>query len=210
VEVTAQQFAWQFKYPNGLTSGTLRLPVDRAVVLRMTARDVIHSFWVPEFGQKQDVVPGIFTELVITPTKLGSFPVECAELCGLGHAAMRTEAVVMKPAAFTTWLNTRGRQEAGGGATSGAALFSEEGCGGCHTFEPAKSNGTTGPDLDELAAAARKANKPLDDFVRESIQNPNAYVAPGYQPNVMPQFQLSGDQVDALVQYLTGGQGQTS
>src|SRR5215218_7013721 len=67
IEVTAQQFAWTFRYPNGLRTGDLRLPVGRTTVLRMSARDVIHSFWVPQFGQKQDVVPGIVTELVITP-----------------------------------------------------------------------------------------------------------------------------------------------
>jgi cytochrome c oxidase subunit 2 len=104
VKVTAQQFAWHFEYPNGVTSGTLRLPVGKTVVLDMTARDVIHSFFVPEFGQKKDAVPGIRTELVITPTKVGEYPVECTELCGLGHALMRTQAIVMEQDEFKEWL----------------------------------------------------------------------------------------------------------
>ena len=87
--MTAQQFAWTFEYPNGVKSGTLRMPVDRSTVLSMHSRDVIHSFWVPQFGQKKDVVPGIETRLVITPTETGKFPVICTELCGLGHALMR-------------------------------------------------------------------------------------------------------------------------
>src|SRR6476660_6598130 len=97
INVTAQQFAWSFEYPdNGkVTTGTLRLPVNRSVLLHLNSKDVIHSFWVPEFGQKQDTVPGIDTSLHITPNRIGTYPVICTELCGLGHAVMRTQAVVM-------------------------------------------------------------------------------------------------------------------
>jgi cytochrome c oxidase subunit 2 len=115
VRVTAQKFAWRFEYPNGTTSGTLRLPVGRTVVLDMTARDVIHSFFVPQFGQKRDAVPGIRTELVITPTKVGEYPVECTELCGLGHSLMRTQAIVMQATAFDDWLE---ESEGGEGESS--------------------------------------------------------------------------------------------
>src|SRR5437764_7047942 len=107
VNVTAQQFAWSFSYPDakGLTSSTLRLPEGRSVLLRFTSKDVIHSFWVPEFGQKQDTVPGLHPTLHITPDRVGKFTVICTELCGLGHALMRAQAVVMAPAAFNTWLH---------------------------------------------------------------------------------------------------------
>src|SRR5213082_246483 len=107
VNVTAQQFAWSFSYPGAknLTTGTLRLPVNRSVLLTFTSKDVIHSFWVPEFGQKQDTVPGLHPTLHITPDRLGTFPVICTELCGLGHALMRARAIVMRPAAFNTWLH---------------------------------------------------------------------------------------------------------
>src|ERR671932_2092817 len=94
VNVYAQQFAWSFAYPTykGLTSSTLRLPLHMPVELKMHSldRDVIHSFWVPQFGQKQDVVPGITTRLIITPKRLGTYPVVCTELCGEGHALMRS------------------------------------------------------------------------------------------------------------------------
>jgi cytochrome c oxidase subunit 2 len=116
IDVVARQFAWQFEYPNGVVSGTLTLPRGRTVVLTLAARDVIHSFWVPEFGQKQDAVPGTETELVITPTKTGTFPVVCTELCGLGHAVMRARTEVVEPGAFAVWLRREAaRQEVAAG-----------------------------------------------------------------------------------------------
>jgi cytochrome c oxidase subunit 2 len=105
VSVTAQQFAWTFEHPNGVESGTLRIPVGRSTVLTLHAKDVIHSFWVPEFGQKRDAVPGLETRLVITPTRTGTFPVICTELCGLGHALMRTYVIVMPQAGYQRWLS---------------------------------------------------------------------------------------------------------
>jgi cytochrome c oxidase subunit 2 len=126
VEVLGQQFAWLFAYPRtGMqvdddklacierstgqiseecqVSPHLRLPVDQSARLYMTARDVIHSFWVPEFRQKQDLVPGLTTAITITPTKVGEYPVVCTELCGLGHALMRSRAIVMEQAEFDAW-----------------------------------------------------------------------------------------------------------
>jgi cytochrome c oxidase subunit 2 len=104
IEVLAQQFAWQFTYPNGVSDGTLRLPVNRSTELQLTARDVIHSFFVPEFGQKRDAVPGTTTELVITPKRTGQFELECTELCGLGHALMRTKVIVLSQAEYERYL----------------------------------------------------------------------------------------------------------
>ena len=110
VEVTAQQFFWSYRYPGygNKESSVLRLPVDRSVVLRMTTKDVIHSFWVPEFRQKQDLVPGIHPTLHITPNRVGTYPVVCTELCGLGHALMRSRVVVMEPDKFEQWASKQG------------------------------------------------------------------------------------------------------
>src|SRR5262249_6583683 len=126
IDVTAQQFAWSFQYPDAgkLTSGTLRLPVNRSVLLHLHSKDVIHSFWVAEFGQKEDVVPGIETTLHITPDKVGTYPVICTELCGLGHATMRTQAIVMTQASYAKWVKSQ--TKAAGSANpsvSGAAVF---------------------------------------------------------------------------------------
>ena len=107
VPVVAQQFVWRFQYPEiKAQSGDLRVPLGRQVELAMRApdTDVIHSFWVPQFRVKKDVVPGIVTRVWFTPTKLGTFPVICTELCGLGHNAMRARVVVMEPAAYDQWL----------------------------------------------------------------------------------------------------------
>jgi len=110
VEVTAQQFFWSYRYPESgnKESDVLRLPVNRSIVLHLTSKDVIHSFWVPEFRQKQDIVPGIHPTLHITPTKVGSYPVICTELCGLGHALMRSRAIVMTDDAFQKWAAQKG------------------------------------------------------------------------------------------------------
>ena len=106
VNVLAQQFEFTFSYPDAhnATSPVLRLPEGRSVELYMRSLDVIHSVFVPQFSQKEDIVPGLVTQLHITPTRVGTFPLECTELCGLGHSLMRSEAIVMKPAAFNAWL----------------------------------------------------------------------------------------------------------
>jgi cytochrome c oxidase subunit II len=212
VNVVAQQFSWLFKYPGygNATSSTLHLPVHTTVQLKLHALDVIHSFWVPEFGQKQDAVPGLETKLAITPTRLGTFPVICTELCGLGHALMRSEAIVTSPGDFGTWAKKQqGGGRAGGtsGGQAGKQLFVSNGCNGCHTYKPAGASGTVGPDLDKLSAFARRAGKPLEEFIRESIVNPDAYVEPGYPKGVMPGTfkSLPKSQIDVLVTFLQGG-----
>lgn len=109
VNVVAQQFKWSFYYPsyNNKESDLLMLPVNRSVVLRMTSKDVIHSFWVPEFSQKQDLVPGIHPTLHITPDRIGTYPVVCTELCGLGHALMRAQTRVVTDAQFEKWAKSK-------------------------------------------------------------------------------------------------------
>ena len=136
VEVTARQFAWTFAYPpdaearsapkdeqlcklppeqaNCPYSGTLRLPAGRQVEFRLTALDVIHSFWVPEFRQKQDAVPGEVTGVAITPTKPGEHSVVCTELCGLGHALMRAGVIVMREDEFNRWRAEQAQGPQGG------------------------------------------------------------------------------------------------
>ncbi len=106
INVQAQQFEFTFSYPEAgnATSPVLRLPVNRSVELYMRSLDVIHSLFVPEFEQKEDIVPGLVTHLHITPDRVGTYPIECTELCGLGHSLMRTEAIVMSDAAFDKWL----------------------------------------------------------------------------------------------------------
>lgn len=109
VQAIGQQFTWKFVYSDydDLRSGELVLPVGREARFTMTSVDVIHSFWVPNFGQKQDAVPGIETTILVTPTRTGEFEVVCAELCGLGHATMRAKARVVTTAEFDAWLEEK-------------------------------------------------------------------------------------------------------
>jgi len=106
VNAIGQQFTWKFQYPDSGTvqTGELVLPVGRPAKFTLTSVDVIHSFWVPEFGQKQDAVPGIQTTIVVTPKHTGEFAVICTELCGLGHATMRAKARVVSEADFAKWI----------------------------------------------------------------------------------------------------------
>ena len=118
-------------------------------------------------------------------------------------------------AQFDAWLKKQGQAAPppgggpGGSTAAGAKLFTAQGCNSCHTFEPAKATGKIGPDLDQLAQQAERAGKPLEDFIRESIEKPNDYIEPSYQPNVMPNFgsTLKPDEIDALVQYLAKSKG---
>ena len=227
VDVLAQQFEFTFSYPDAknVTSPVLRLPKDRSVELYMRSLDVIHSVFVPQFSQKEDIVPGMVTQLHITPTRLGTFPLECTELCGLGHSLMRTQAIVMEPAAFDAWL--REQEKAAGPAppstttstttstsssttsispsAAGLAVFNQNNCASCHTLSAANATGTVGPDLDKLVSYAKQAKQPLAPFVHESIVNPEAYIQPGYPKGVMPPnfgHLLTKEQLDSLVTFL--------
>jgi cytochrome c oxidase subunit II len=227
IDVTAQQFAFTFNYPDAknVTSPVLRLPEGRSVELYMRSLDVIHSVFVPEFSQKEDVVPGLVTQLHITPTRVGTFPLECTELCGLGHSLMRSAAIVMKPAAFEAWLKQQEKSAAPPPASttsstststststtssspsaSGLAVFNGNGCSACHTLNAAKATGTIGPDLDKLVAYARQAKQPLASFVQQSIVDPGAYVQPGYTNGLMPTnfgTSISKGDLSALVAFL--------
>ena len=208
VNVFAQQFAWRFVYPDdgSIKTGELVLPVNRSAKFEMESADVIHSFWIPDMGQKQDLVPGIKTSIIVTPTRTGVFSLVCAELCGVGHATMRANVRVLSQEDFAAWVEER-KSGGGGGADAAAAIFADAGCGGCHTFAPAGSTGEIGPDLDNLVAAAQKAGQDPADYVREAIVDPGKVIAPGYEDGVMPPSfgeTLSAEQIDALVAYLTG------
>jgi cytochrome c oxidase subunit II len=224
INVTAQQFEFTFSYPeaHNVTSPVLRLPKGRSVELYMRSLDVIHSVFVPQFSQKEDIVPGLVTQLHITPTRLGTFPLECTELCGLGHSLMRSQAIVMTPAAFNSWLSQQEKSQAPPpssttsttGTTSttsspssaaGLSAFNTNLCSSCHTLSAAGATGTTGPDLDKLVSYAKQAKQPLAAFVHQSIVDPGAYVQPGYPNGVMPTnfaSALTKTQLDALVTFL--------
>lgn len=214
VQVDAVQFAWRFTYPQAdgrpVSSTQLYLPKDRPVRFDIRSEDVIHDFWVPAFRVKIDAVPGITTRLRVTPTKIGTFPVVCAELCGLGHAVMRSTAHVLSPAAFERWLAA---EQAPPSAPGGEQQLTQEqlvalgretftgdgGCGACHTLAQAGTTGQTGPDLDRALPGMS------EDEIRTAIVDPDKQIAPGYSAGIMPPSfgqTLSAQQLDGLVAYL--------
>jgi cytochrome c oxidase subunit 2 len=206
VHVYAQQFAWTFQYDDykKVSLPNLYLEKGQSVELILQSRDVIHSFWVPQFRQKQDLLPDQPTKLFITPTKTGEFPVICTELCGLGHAAMRTRAIVMAPGKLASFLTDAAKPHKITGA-SGLALFTGDlGCSGCHALSAAKSTATLGPDLDNLVGDAKRAGKPLEAFIRESILTPQSYIEKGCQDQMPHNFKelIQPPQLDALVAFL--------
>jgi cytochrome c oxidase subunit II len=216
VNVTGQQFTWTFQYPSEkLDAKELVLPVDRPVEFRIKTKDVIHSFWVPQFRLKSDAVPGLTTKIRLTPNRIGHYQVVCAELCGIGHSTMRQNVRVVATSEFNSWLDDQ-KQAAGGGAAptgggggggggakpDGATVFADNGCASCHTLKPANATGTVGPDLDKI-------DKPTAAFIKQSIADPNKVVTKGFQPGIMPQdfaTKLSPDELDALVEYLLKAQ----
>ncbi len=225
VDVTAQQFAWSFAYPGlgNVKSNQLVLPKDRRVELRVKTKDVIHSFWVPQFRLKTDTVPGITTKTRVTPDRLGHYDVVCAELCGIGHSTMRQAVRVVPPPEFESWLAEKkksagdgGVEEAGGDATAaGKTLFTETGCNACHKLADADSKtASIGPPLDDLAKEAarfgKKQGQSPEEYVRSSVEDPAAFVVPGFPKGTMPasyKDQLSSKEIDTLVKYLLSVSG---
>jgi len=218
VNVTARQFTFEFSYPdlNGKTiiSPELYLPLGKPVVFKLRSFDVIHSFFVPEFSEKIDAVPGIVTTLRVTPTRLGTYPAECTELCGAGHSLMRETVRVVTPAAFAAWTAAQpanapppiGAPPAYSGlygaavapisstAPPGEAVFtSPAGCSSCHTLAAANATGTVGPDLDvrlrsdcATAASKRIRGAPLQKCIYTAITSPYKYIPSSFHAGIMP------------------------
>ncbi len=210
VAVSAEQWAWSFRYASGKTAPELRVPLGRPVVLLMTSRDVIHSLYIPAFRVKEDVVPGMETRLWFEATRLGTYRLFCAEYCGHGHSAMLTQVVVMPPEEFEAWVGAPAEPEAvpDSPVARGRALFEDRGCAGCHSVDGLHG---VGPTLQGLfghrvavTAGGRMHDVVADEaYLRRSILEPEAEVVRGFEP-VMPSFrgELTGPELDDLVAFL--------
>ena len=209
VQVIASQFQWSFKYRDGRTSlNELRLPLGKPVELIMTSRDVIHGFFIPDYRQKQDVLPGRYTYLWLLPKKTGTFDIFCSQYCGTGHSLMRANLIVMPQVDYRNWQQgEQQKSQAGTGslADKGKALMESSGCLGCHSID-----GTTkvGPSLKGLFGntvelSDGKKIKADEEYIRESIVEPNAKIVKGFQP-IMPSFKatLKDDDIAAIIVYL--------
>jgi cytochrome c oxidase subunit 2 len=208
INVTAHQWDWSFEYPQGFTTNELHLPLNRQVVLHMQSLDVIHSFWVPEFRIKQDVVPGRTTDYRITPIRAGDYKVRCAELCGTSHAYMERPVIVTSQADYDAWVSQQAAAAAAllaqGGADAGKALVAQNGCAGCHSIDGTKLTGPTWRGLfgSQVTLSDGSTVSADEAYLRESVLNPNAKVVEGFPAGIMPKFNLTDTQINAIVAYL--------
>jgi cytochrome c oxidase subunit 2 len=210
VEVFAAQWSWSFQYENGAITTDLVLPVDRQVLLRLHSNDVIHSFYVPEFRVKQDVLPGgpEFTrELRITPTKQGAFKIQCAEICGQLHYDMLADVLVVSEGEFLTWLDQAGGECEGSDELCGERWAQQAGCLSCHSLD-----GTVvlGPSWLGLAGSEEEladgSTVIVDaDYLKRSILEPDAQIVAGFNPGIMPRdfgVRLTEVQIDQIVAFI--------
>lgn len=211
IYLVGKRWMWKFQHVSGQREiNELHVPVGRAVRLTMASEDVIHSFFVPAFRVKNDVVPGRYRTTWFEATKTGEYHLFCAEYCGTKHAAMGGRIVVMEPAAYQAWLS--------GGATSGSMaelgekLFIELACNTCH--KPDETG--RGPSLAGIFGAQVKLQNgevvQVDDtYLRESILHPTAKITSGYQP-IMPTYegQISEEGLLQLIAHIKSMKGASS
>lgn len=208
VKVTAQQWSWSFEYPSyGVTSTELHLPVGKQVLLQMTSRDVIHSFWVPEFRPKQDLVPGRITQLRITPTRIGNYKVRCAELCGTSHAYMEQPVIVSNQADFDSWMGVEVKKAQAAAATPegrGQALVAASGCAACHSITGAAGIGPTWFGLfgSQVPISGDGTVTADEAYIHESIKAPQAKIVRGFENQLMPNYGFNDNQINDIVAYI--------
>jgi len=204
VYVVAKQWMFKFQHLTGQREiDELHVPVGKAVKLTMTSEDVIHDLYVPAFRIKADILPGRYTTIWFTATKVGTYHLFCAEYCGTKHSGMVGQVVVQEPAEYQAWLSG-GTAEGGSLASAGEKLFQDLACVTCH-----RTDGQgRGPVLVGLyGRPVQLTNGTLvtadDAYVRESILNPAAKVVAGFQP-IMPPFQglVTEEQVLQLIEYV--------
>lgn len=211
VKVHARQFAWSFEYPEygGFVSDELHLPVNQQVLLQMQSSDVIHSFWVPEFRVKQDVLPGPdrWTELRITPNLPGSYKVRCAELCGAAHYKMEQVVVVTSAIEFAQWVT---EQQAAYAAAQtpeakGELLVKSNGCLGCHSINGTPLVGPTWKGLFGSPVELSDGSTVTADeaFLKQSILEPASQIVAGFEAaSAMPAYTFTDEELSYIIAYL--------
>jgi cytochrome c oxidase subunit 2 len=203
VYVVGKQWMWKVEHPGGQREiDALHIPVDKTIRLVMASEDVIHSFFVPAFRVKRDVVPGTLETIWFKPNKTGTFRLECTQYCGTQHATMLGEIVVMTSADYARWLTDQGVHKSL--AEQGRQVYLARGCGGCHD----RSSTVHAPSLVGLYrtlvhlqdGSARIAD---EAYIRDCIVNPRSFTVAGYPP-VMPDYsgQLGEDDLLKLVAYI--------
>src|SRR5579863_5409881 len=203
VYVVAKQWMWKLEHAEGQREiNELHVPVGRDVKMIMTSQDVIHSFFIPAFRIKQDVLPGRYTVAWFRATKPGTYHLFCAEYCGTQHSGMVGSIVVLEPAQYESWLS--GGSTTGSLAASGESLFQQLGCPTCHRSDT-QGRGPNLVGIFDKPVQLEDGRTVMADenYIRESILSPAAKVVSGFKP-IMPVFQglVGEEQLNALVAYI--------
>jgi len=206
VLVEGHKWQWAFTYPNGYVDSVLHVPLGRPVRLVITSIDVIHSFFVPDFRIKKDAVPGRYNTIWFTANEVGEHDVYCTQYCGTGHSTMMTKVVVQEPADFEKWLvDAESAFDNLSPAQAGQVLTMRFGCVQCHSTD---GTAGTGPSWKGLYGRTVQLTdggsvKADENYIRESILEPQAKNVQGYQP-VMPTFQgkLKDKDIIAIIEYI--------
>jgi cytochrome c oxidase subunit 2 len=202
LQVVGKQWMWKIHHPQGRSEiNELHVPVGQPVRLKMISEDVIHSFFVPAFRVKMDVLPGRYTTMWFEATEPGEYHLFCAEYCGTEHSGMRGRVVAMSPADYAQWLEEGGAEPQ---PLLGQRLFTQLRCNTCHDDgAELRSPPLHGIFNNAIALADGRTVTADDAYLRESIVDPTAKVAAGFQP-LMPTYQgqLSEEQLLQLIQYI--------
>jgi cytochrome c oxidase subunit 2 len=205
VQVTAQKWKWTFKYPNGWVDTNLHVPVNEPVRLVMRSTDVLHSFWVPAFRIKLDVIPNRYTKLWFESPDPGVYRVYCAEYCGTEHSKMKTLVVVHPPGGFEKYMEEAEQAQLDMPPVAlGEYMYTARGCNQCHSVDGSAKTGPTWKGIFGTTGQTSAGAITVDeDYIRESILDPNAKVRSGFNA-VMPTFrgQLKDEHIDGLITYI--------
>jgi cytochrome c oxidase subunit II len=202
IHVVAKQWMWKTEHPNGAREiNALHVPIGEPVRLVMTSQDVIHSFYVPQFRIKQDVLPGRYTRTWFEATKVGTFHIECTQLCGVEHARMVGDVVVMTPDDFAHW--SAAQPQGDDIAATGGQLFHSLGCAGCHEGGQVHAPQLAGVYGRPVQIHDGRVLIADDGFIRDMILHPKDNAPSGYDP-IMPSFQgvVGDDEILALTAYI--------
>ena len=207
VKVIGKSWLWEFHYNTGHVSvNELHVPVDRPVKLVMRSDDVLHSFFVPDYRVKMDVLPNRYTSLWFQATETGESIVYCTEYCGTAHSNMLASVIVHSQEDFETWLETAGSADDDMDPVElGEQLVTRYACNTCHSSDGRQLSGPTfqGLWMSERTMVDGEVVTADENYIRESILEPNARITEGYDP-VMPSFagSLSDRQIDAIIEYI--------
>ena len=206
VFVTGKQWMWKVQYPNGGSEiNALHVPVNQAVKLTMASEDVIHSFSIPAFRVRHDVMPGHYNSLWFTATKPGRYHLFCTEYCGMEHSGMGGWVDVLNDRDYANWLAGGGTGTAGSLVEQGRSIFMQNGCSTCHLLNAqGRCPVLTGLYNKPVQLADGRTVIADEAYLRESILEPNAKIAAGFQPNIMPVYkgQLTEANVIQLIAYI--------